>query len=256
MLVRAVRLAPICLLASLACRPEPASSEPTPATPEPVTPDPASTEEAAPTEIADAQEPEPEPEPEPAEGEPAPAEGEPEAQPDPTAVASAEPKQREPLPKAIHKPGNGKCVQKFAVGEKVKPFKLPSLAGDKNISSRGYPNRVVLLNFWALWCKPCLAELPEFDRLYRKYRSHGFTLVAVTTDEDPKPVQAFVDEHKLSAKVALEGEEAASAYDRPQFPFSFVIDGDGTIVASFEYVSDACLGDLEQVIRDSLEQLE
>ncbi|HVI04402.1 MAG TPA: TlpA disulfide reductase family protein, partial [Enhygromyxa sp.] len=144
----------------------------------------------------------------------------------------------------------------FAVGEKVKGFKLPSLAGDKNISPSGYRNRVVLLNFWATWCKPCLEELPEFDRLYRKYRSHGLTLVAVTTDEDPKPVQAFVDEHKLVAKIALGGEAAASQYNRPNFPFSFVVDGDGTIVAAFDFVSDACLGDLEQVIRDSLEQLE
>jgi thiol-disulfide isomerase/thioredoxin len=260
MLVRAARLASISLLATLACRPESAPSEqPTPEptqasieTPQPV-PEPEEVgpepEEAEPK--VDATEPEETGAPVDGEGVPGglpPAESEP--------VATAEPKQRDPLPKAIHKPGNGKCVQKFAVGEKVKSFKLPSLAGDKSISPGGYRNRVVLLNFWALWCKPCLAELPEFDRLYRKYRSHGFTLVAVTTDEDPKPVQAFVDEHKLVAKVALEGEEAAAAYDRPQFPFSFVIDGNGTIVASFEYVSDACLGDLEQVIRDSLEQLE
>jgi thiol-disulfide isomerase/thioredoxin len=264
MLDRAIRLAPVCLLAALACRPESAVQEPGP---EPASeadrggPTAASTDEANETELDEEVEEEGEPtEPatdvvaEPgADDQPEPVtEEEEQAEP----VASAETKTRAPLPKAIHKPGNGKCVQKFAVGEKVKGFKLPSLAGDKTISPSGYKNRVVLLNFWATWCKPCLEELPEFDRLYRKYRSHGLTLVAVTTDEDPKPVQAFVDEHKLSAKVALGGEEAAGQYNRPNFPFSFVVDGDGTIVASFDFVSDACLGDLEQVIRDSLEQLE
>lgn len=184
---------------------------------------------------------------------------------EPSAEAQLEPanttqpvakKQRQALPKPIHKRGSGKCVQTFAVGEKVKNFRLPSLAGDKTISPSGYRNRVVLLNFWATWCKPCLEELPEFDRLYRKYRSHGLTLVAVTTDEDPKPVQAFVDQHKLIAKVALGGEQAAEQYNRPNFPFSLLVDGNGTIVASFDYVSDACLGDLEQVIRDSLADLQ
>lgn len=163
--------------------------------------------------------------------------------------------ERAPLPKPIHKAGDGSCIKKFAVGEKVKGFKLPSLAGDKTISPAGYRNRVVLLNFWATWCKPCLQELPEFDRLYRKYRKHGMTLVAVTTDEDPKAVQDFVDQHKLAGKIALSGEKAAGEYGRPNFPFSFVVDGDGNIVAAFDYVSDACLGDLEQVLRDELEQL-
>jgi thiol-disulfide isomerase/thioredoxin len=263
MLDRAARrLAPVCLLTALACRPEAAPVE-----------EPATTPDAGGRTTADvvdenATEPAPEttePQPEGGEVEPAPevAEAEPEPTPseaEPPAeaepVATAETQEKEPLPKAIHKPGAGKCVQKFAVGEKVKNFKLPSLAGDKTISPSGYRNRVVLLNFWALWCKPCLEELPEFDRLYRRYRSHGFTLVAVTTDEEPEPVQEFVDKHKLAAKVALKGEEAAAVYNRPQFPFSFVIDGNGTIVASFEYVSDACLGELEQVIRESLENLE
>jgi thiol-disulfide isomerase/thioredoxin len=169
---------------------------------------------------------------------------------------SADPAAKAPLPKPIHKPSDGSCIKKFAVGEQVKGFRLPSLAGDKSISPAGYRNRVVLLNFWATWCKPCLAELPEFDRLYRKYRKHGMTLVAVTTDEDPKAVQAFADQHKLAAKIALSGEKAAGEYARPNFPFSFVVDGHGTIVAAFDYVDDACLGDLEQVIRESLEQLD
>jgi peroxiredoxin len=264
MLVRAARLAPICLLATLACRRESAPTEqPTPeptqasietpqpvAEPEEVSPevvevaevvdskvDPSVSEEAATPEV---------------DSEPVPGGTDPASQP----VAAAEPKQRDPLPKAIHKPGNGKCVQKFAVGEKVKSFKLPSLAGDKTISPSGYRNRVVLLNFWGTWCKPCLEELPEFDRLYRKYRAHGLTLVAVATDEEPKLVQEFIDKHKLRARVALAGEEAAGVYNRPNFPFSFVIDGSGKIIAAYDYIDSACMGDLEQVIRNELEKLE
>jgi thiol-disulfide isomerase/thioredoxin len=252
MLDRAARrLAPVCLLVALGCRTDSApTQEPERAAERATDPGGPRVADASPSSpvidgddtIDSGSEQEPDSEPSSTEGQPEP-------------VASAEPKSREPLPKPIHKPGDGKCVKKFAVGEKVKGFKLPSLAGDKTVSPAGYRNRVMLLNFWATWCKPCLEELPEFDRLYRKYRSHGMTLVAVTTDEDPKPVQAFVDQHKLVAKIALKGEVAASAYDRPQFPFSFVVDGDGTIIAAFDFVNDACLGDLEQVIRSALERL-
>jgi peroxiredoxin len=163
---------------------------------------------------------------------------------------------REPLPKAIHKLSGPKCQQTFSVGTKVKAFRLPSVDGQKTISPTAYRNRVVLLNFWGTWCKPCLEELPEFDRLYRKYRSHGLTLVAVATDEEPKLVQEFIDKHKLRAKIALAGEAAAGVYNRPNFPFSFVIDGTGKIVAAYDFIEPSCMGDLEQVIRDELEKLE
>ncbi|MCA9682763.1 MAG: TlpA family protein disulfide reductase [Myxococcales bacterium] len=162
--------------------------------------------------------------------------------------------EKKELPKPIYKASGGKCQKTFAVGEKVKNFKLPSVDGKKNISPSSYRGRVVLLNFWGTWCKPCLEELPKFDRIYRKYRNHGLTLVAVATDEEAAgPVQDFIDKHKLAAKVALDGEDAAGAYNRPNFPFSFLIDETGKIVASYEFVDDSCLGDLEQAIRTELE---
>jgi peroxiredoxin len=252
------RLGLLCLIATLACKPEPATTNPEP-TPDPTTsPDAVTTEQ--PEQPTEPSEP-------PAEVE-TPAETDDVDVPDEVAVAETgdggNPSEveapaagvREPLPKPIHKLSGPKCQQSFSVGTKVKAFRLPSVEGEKTISPTGYPKRVVLLNFWGTWCKPCLEELPEFDRLYRKYRAHGLTLVAVATDEEPKLVQEFIDKHKLRARVALAGEEAAGVYNRPNFPFSFVIDGSGKIVAAYDYIDSACMGDLEQVIRNELEKLD
>jgi peroxiredoxin len=253
------RLGLLCLVATLACKPEPATTNPEP------TPDPATTG----SDVGTPEQPEQPVEPsEPTEVE-TPAETDDVDAPDEVAVAETggsdgSPSEveapaagvREPLPKPIHKLSGPKCQQSFSVGTKVKPFRLPSVEGEKTISPTGYRNRVVLLNFWGTWCKPCLEELPEFDRLYRKYRAHGLTLVAVATDEEPKLVQEFIDKHKLRARVALAGEEAAGVYNRPNFPFSFVIDGSGKIVAAYDFIDGSCMGDLEQVIRDELEKLE
>ncbi len=172
------------------------------------------------------------------------------------ASTEAETDERAPLPKPLYKSNDKKqCRKDFSVGDKVKPFKLTSVDGDKTIAPTGYRGRVMLLNFWATWCKPCLEELPEFDRLYRRYRNSGMTLVAVATDEDAKAVQEFADKHKLIAKIALGGEKAAGEYNRPNFPFSLVVDGEGEIVAAFDFVDEGCLGELEQIIRSELEKL-
>lgn len=267
------RLGLLCLIATPGCKPEPVpTTNPETATDSPDPGGPTSTvdeavdepvEEPAPTDDTDEDEGEDEDESE---------SGDEAGEPAVVAVADSgaggdagedggdkpgkpDAKDKQPLPKPSHKLSGPKCQQSFNVGTNVKGFRLPSVKGDKTISPAGYRKRVMLLNFWGTWCKPCLKELPEFDRLYRKYRKHGLTLVAVATDEDPEPVQAFIDKHKLRAKVALEGEEAAGAYNRPNFPFTFVV-SKGKIVAAYEYIDDSCMGDLEQVIRDELEKLD
>lgn len=165
--------------------------------------------------------------------------------------------ERPALPKPIFgDTEKSSCRVSMQVGNKLKSFKLPSLDGKKTISSSGYRGRVVLVNFWATWCKPCIKELPDLDRLYRKYRNNGMTFVAVATDEEAEGVQKIVDDLKLAAKIAIAGEAAAAAYDHPNFPFSFVVDGDGKIVAAYEAINESCLGDLESVLRDQLEALD
>jgi len=64
--------------------------------------------------------------------------------------------------------------------------------------------QVVLINFWATWCPPCLEEMPAMERLYRQHRDGGFTLVAVSVDADSKLVAPFVTAHKFTFPVALD----------------------------------------------------
>lgn len=178
----------------------------------------------------------------------------PEADPDEKTEAADE---RPALPKPIFgDTAKTSCRKQLEVGNKVKSFKLTAVDGKKTISSSGYRGRVMLLNFWATWCKPCIKELPDLDRLYRKYRNNGMTLVAIATDEEAEGVQKIVDDLKLAAKVAIGGETAAGQYDHPNFPFSFVVDGDGKIIAAYDKIDESCLGDLESVLRDELEKLD
>ncbi len=157
------------------------------------------------------------------------------------------------LPKALHAKIDASCGKDPGVGQKLKAFSLKGTDG-KPISNRSYANRVLLVNFWGTWCKPCLKELPEFDQLYRRYRKHGLTLVAIATDEDPAAVQEFVDKRKLAAKVAIGGEDYAGQYASPKFPFTFVVDTKGVIRASYRGYRPECMGKLEADIREQLEK--
>ena len=228
-----------CLLVLLACKPEPATQAPEPAEPVAAT-------DPTPVDPGTITDPQPETPPATEPADPPVATSDPESTPVATATS-------DPLPTALHTKIDSKCGNDPGVGEAAKPFTLKTPDG-KEISLANYRGKVVLLNFWGTWCKPCLKELPEFDRLYRRYRKHGLVLIAIATDTEPEKVQEFATQRKLAAKLALGGEPLADQYESSNFPFSFVIDAKGQIRGSYRGYKPECAGKLEQDIRTQLEQ--
>jgi peroxiredoxin len=110
-------------------------------------------------------------------------------------------------------------------------FTLPALNGGtfRLADQRG---KIVLLNFWATWCPPCLEEMPAMERLWRKHKDDGFVLVAVSVDTDPEKVVPFVTEHKLTFPIALDTTmRVANAYGVRALPSSFILGKDGFLAA-------------------------
>jgi len=92
--------------------------------------------------------------------------------------------------------------------------------------------QVVLINFWATWCPPCLEEMPAMERLYRQHRDGGFTLVPVSVDADSKLVAPFLTARKFSFPVALDPSmNMANTYGVRALPSSFIVARDGTLAA-------------------------
>ncbi|MBI3019189.1 MAG: TlpA family protein disulfide reductase [Deltaproteobacteria bacterium] len=93
-----------------------------------------------------------------------------------------------------------------------------------------YRGKVVLLNFWATWCPPCLAEMPSLEAAYTKLRDQGFEVLAINLDEQPKTVHKLIQEHKLSFKIFLDPQgKAAHAYLVYGLPYTIVLDREGKI---------------------------
>ena len=119
-------------------------------------------------------------------------------------------------------------------GSDAPDFDLPRLAGGAPASLSGLRGRVVLLNFWATWCKPCEDEMPAMERLYRTLSDSGFELIAISVDDDRALVERFASRLGLSFPILLDPQhEAATAYQTFRFPESLLVGRDGVIVERY-----------------------
>jgi peroxiredoxin len=122
--------------------------------------------------------------------------------------------------------------EKSDVGYLAPGFSLRNLKGNRE-SLEKYRGQVVVLNFWATWCAPCRVEMPSFENLYRRYRSEGMTVLAITIDKNADAkIKSFVEEYGLSFPVLLDTKgEVERLYPSMTIPFTYVIDRDGRVVA-------------------------
>jgi cytochrome c biogenesis protein CcmG/thiol:disulfide interchange protein DsbE len=109
---------------------------------------------------------------------------------------------------------------------------LPRLAGAGRASLASYAGKVVLLNFWASWCKPCEAEAPLLERAQARLQRHGGTVLGVTYLDASPDSQGFVRRYRLTYPNLRDADgEFAHAYGTDELPESFVVDRQGRIAA-------------------------
>jgi len=111
-------------------------------------------------------------------------------------------------------------------------FSVPRL-NSESITLKALRGQLVFLNFWATWCPPCKEEMPSMERLYRRHKEHGFTIVAISIDSGGSDrVASFVKKLGLSFPIGLDPKvEVANRYTVRALPSSFLIDRAGKTVA-------------------------
>ncbi len=109
-------------------------------------------------------------------------------------------------------------------------FTLPDIDGQQ-VRLSDFKGKVVLLNFWATWCAPCLEEMPDMQLLWEKSREEGFVILAVAADRGSKEqVVAFAQELALTFPVLLDPDgNVRNRYEVAALPMSYLIGRDGKI---------------------------
>jgi peroxiredoxin len=107
-------------------------------------------------------------------------------------------------------------------------FTLKDYTG-RDVSLSSLRGNVVLLNFWATWCKTCVVEMPSMEKLVAKMKGKPFRLLAVSVDDDWQSIRKFFS-HGTALDIVLDTpRDTAKRYGTEKFPETYLIDKDGNI---------------------------
>ncbi len=118
----------------------------------------------------------------------------------------------------------------------ARPFAVTAIdLSGKPISLAQYRGKVVLMDFWATWCSPCVGEMPNVIANYKKYHAKGFDIVGVSLDQDKGALTKYIADNKMPWRQIFDGKGWGSAvpkqYGVQAIPFGLLIGRDGKIVA-------------------------
>ena len=138
-----------------------------------------------------------------------------------------------------------------AVGMEAEDFQLTDLDGKPNSLSQ-YRGKIVLLNFWATWCKPCTTEMPAMQTMYDKLRDKGFMVLAVNELEDDAKVREHIKQYGHTFPVLMDHDnKVANQFGVFGLPVSVFIDQEGRVQ---EYIKGGLL--TEQKIEETVARIQ
>ncbi len=121
------------------------------------------------------------------------------------------------------------------VGNLAPDFTLQDVSGAA-ASLSSYRGKVVLLEFWASWCPPCKAALPDLIALQEKYHARGFTVIGVSLDygsDVAAKVAKFSSENNINYPLLIADDSVSRMYNVMSIPVSFLINKDGIIMEQY-----------------------
>jgi cytochrome c biogenesis protein CcmG/thiol:disulfide interchange protein DsbE len=105
---------------------------------------------------------------------------------------------------------------------------------DRTVTLSQLKGQVVVLNFWATWCAPCVEEVPSLVQMQERMKAKGITVLAVSVDVDDSNYRRFVRDHSVNLLTVRDADQKSNAlYGTFKFPETYVIDRNGVVRRKF-----------------------
>ncbi len=118
-------------------------------------------------------------------------------------------------------------------GDQAPDFTIATDNG-QTISRSSFGGKLLVLNFWATWCPPCIEELPSLDAFQLRLRSKGVVVLGISVDKNEKTYKTFLDRARVSFLTARDPDgNISAAYGTYKYPETYVIDQNGRVVEKF-----------------------
>jgi cytochrome c biogenesis protein CcmG, thiol:disulfide interchange protein DsbE len=117
----------------------------------------------------------------------------------------------------------GSAAPDFTVQDAARKVTLSQLKG-----------QIVVLNFWATWCPPCIEEMPSLVQMQQKMKDKGVTVLAVSVDADAAAYRSFLEDHNVNLLAVRDPDQKANdLYGTFKFPETYIIDRNGVVRRKF-----------------------
>ena len=115
-------------------------------------------------------------------------------------------------------------------GDKAPDFKVVTEKG-RTVTRSNFGGKLLVLNFWATWCPPCVQEMPSLIKFSKEMADKGVVVVGVSVDKNDKQYQNFIKRYKIPFETARDPEANISAsYGTYKYPETYIIDMNGKVV--------------------------